>query len=288
MSKQPATDLIHHPYVPPAGFAAPQPGGYKASTVIFPSVAALRARGWRHKTGYTYGLHGTPTTFQLEERIATLEGGKHCVLVPSGLAAIACVNLALLRAGDEVLMPDNVYGPARTLAENELAQWGITHQRYDPMDPADLERRLSARTRLVWLEAPGSVTMEFPPLAQLAQLCRQRGVTSALDNTWGAGLAFNGFDLAAPPGSGAHIVGQALTKYPSGGGDVLMGSVVTRDDMLHERLKLSHMRLGWGIAGNDAELVLRSLPSLLARYRAHDAAARQLATWLQGRPEIAQ
>ena len=287
-----STDLIHHPYVPPAGFAAPQPGVFKASTVIFPSVAALRARDWRHKTGYTYGLHGTPTTFQLEERIATLEGGRHCLLVPSGLAAISSVNLALLRTGDEVLLPDNVYGPSRVLAENELAQWGITHQRYDPMDPADLQRKLSARTRLVWLEAPGSVTMEFPPLAHLAHLCRQHGVTSALDNTWGAGLAFNGFDLGTgarfTPGSGADIVVHALTKYPSGGGDVLMGSVVTRDDALHERLKLSHMRLGWGIGANDAELVLRSLPSLAIRYKAHDVATRRLATWLQGRPEVAQ
>ena len=287
-----STDLIHHPYVPPAGFAAPQPGVFKASTVIFPNVAALRARDWRHKSGYTYGLHGTPTTFQLEERIATLEGGRHCLLVPSGLAAIANVNLSLLKAGDEVLLPDNVYGPSRTMAEGELAQWGITHQRYDPMDPADLERKLSDRTRLVWLEAPGSVTMEFPPLLQLAQLCRQRGITTALDNTWGAGIAFNGFDLGsgshATPGDGADIVVHALTKYPSGGGDVLMGSVVTRDDRLHEQLKLTHMRLGWGIGANDAELVLRSLPSLVARYRAHDASARALARWLQEQPQVAQ
>ncbi|MGZ5183280.1 MAG: PLP-dependent transferase, partial [Ramlibacter sp.] len=124
MSKQPATDLIHHPYVPPAGFAAPQPGVFKASTVIFPNVAALRARDWRHKSGYTYGLHGTPTTFELEERIATLEGGRHCLLVPSGLAAIAHVNLSQLRSGDEVLLPDNVYGPSTAMAEGELAQWG--------------------------------------------------------------------------------------------------------------------------------------------------------------------
>ncbi|HZY18547.1 MAG TPA: PLP-dependent transferase [Ramlibacter sp.] len=288
----PATDLIHHPYVPPAGFAAPQPGVHRASTVIFPDVAALRSRDWKHKNGYTYGLHGTPTTFQLEERIATLEGGRHCLLVPSGLAAIANVNLSLLAAGDEVLLPENVYGPSRALAEGELAQWGITHQRYDPMDPADLERRLGPKTRLVWLEAPGSVTMEFPPLAHLAHLCRQRGVTTALDNTWSAGLAFNGFDLGhgdrSTPGSGADIVIQALTKYPSGGGDVLMGSIVTRDDALHTRLKLTHMRLGWGVGGNDAELVLRSLPSTPLRYRAHDESARLLARWLQTRPEIAQ
>ncbi|AEG92999.1 PLP-dependent transferase [Ramlibacter tataouinensis] len=283
----PVTHLLHHPYQPPAGFAAPQPGVFKASTVIFPNVAAMRARDWKHKHGYTYGLHGTPTTFLLEERIAALEGGAQCVLVPSGLAAVANVDLALLKTGDEVLIPANAYGPSKALAEGELANWGITHQLYDPMDPADLAARLGPRTRLVWLEAPGSVTMEFPPLAQLAHACRQRGVTTALDNTWGAGLAFNGFDLATP-GSGADIVVQALTKYPSGGGDVLMGSIVTRDEALHLQLKLTHMRLGWGVGANDAEAVLRSLPSIALRYQAHDRAARVLARWLQARPEVAR
>jgi cystathionine beta-lyase len=229
MSKQPAADLIHHSYEPPAGFASPQPGVFRASTVIFPNVAALRARDWKNKTGYTYGLHGTPTTFQLEERIATLEHGRHCLLVPSGLATIANVDLSLLGAGDEVLLPDNAYGPSRVLAENELAHWGITHQRYDAMDPSDLARRIGPRTRLVWLEAPGSVTMEFPPLQALVDCCRGRGIVTALDNTWGSGLAFDGF------ATGVDIVVQALTKYPSGGGDVLMGSIVTRDEALHVR-----------------------------------------------------
>ncbi len=287
-----ATDLIHHAYEPPAGFAAPQPGVFKASTVIFPDVAAMRARDWKQKNGYTYGLHGTPTTFLLEERIAALEGGKQCVLLPSGLAAIANVNLALLSAGDEVLLPDNVYGPSKALAEGELKNFGISHQVYDPMSPEDLERRITARTRLVWLEAPGSVTMEFGPVAHFAHICRQRGVLTALDNTWGAGLAFNGFDFGQgerfTPGSGADIVVHALTKYPSGGGDVLMGSVVTRDEALHLKLKLAHMRLGWGVGANDAEAILRGLPSLPLRYRAQDRAARVLAAWLAERPEIAQ
>jgi cystathionine beta-lyase len=200
--------------------------------------------------------------------------------------------MALLCAGDEVLIPDNAYGPNKALAEGELKNWGISHQLYDPMDPADLRARIGPKTRLVWLEAPGSVTMEFVPLAQLAQICRERGVTSALDNTWGAGLAFNGFDLGQGDNrvadSGADIVVHALTKYPSGGGDVLMGSIVTRDDALHLKLKLAHMRLGFGVGANDAETVLRSLPSMELRYRAHDQAARQLAAWLQGRAEIAQ
>src|SRR5512134_89030 len=116
-----STQLIHHDYQPPAGFGSMQPGVFKASTVIFPDVAALRARDWRSRAGYTYGLHGTPTTFTLEERIATLEGGTYCTLAPSGLAAIATVNIALLKQGDEVLLPDNVYGPSREMARSLLA-----------------------------------------------------------------------------------------------------------------------------------------------------------------------
>jgi cystathionine beta-lyase len=277
---KPTTGLIHHPYQPPAGFDAPQPGVFKASTVIFPNTAALRARNWKEKTGYTYGLHGTPTTFTLEERLATLEGGAQCLLAPSGLAAIALVNLALLKTGDEVLLPDNAYGPNKEMARSDLAGWGITHRFYDPMDPAALAAMVRPNTRLVWLEAPGSVTMEFPDLPALVKA--SGAAVTALDNTWGAGIAFCGFDC------GAQIVMQALTKYPSGGGDVLMGSVTTRDEALHLKLKFAHMRLGLGVGANDAETVLRSLPTLAVRYAAHDRSARELAAWWQGRPEIAR
>ena len=150
-SKSLQTLLTTPDYRPPEGFAAFPTAIHHASTVLFENVAALRGRRWQDKTGYTYGLHGTPTTFLLEERIAALEGGKHCLLVPSGLAAIANVSLSLLGAGDEVLVPDNAYGPNKALAEGELQQWGITHQFYDPMDPADLQSRLGPRTKLVWL-----------------------------------------------------------------------------------------------------------------------------------------
>ena len=282
MTRQLSTDLIHHPYQPPAGFAAPQPGVFKASTVLFKDVAALRSRDWRSRQGYTYGLHGTPTTMLLEERIATLEGGRQCLLAPSGLAAVALVDLALLGPGDEVLLPANVYGPSRELARNELARWGISHRLYDPVDAAALQACLTPATKLVWLEAPGSVTMEFPDLAALARVARERGVLTALDNTWGAGLALRGFE------HGIDIVMQALTKYPSGGGDVLMGSVTTADLALHERIKGTHMRLGLGVAGNDAEMVLRSLPTMALRYAAQDQTARQLAGWLQTQPQVAR
>jgi cystathionine beta-lyase len=286
----PVTDLIHHAYVPPQGFEAPQPGVFKASTVIFPSVAAMRSREWKDKSAYTYGLHGTPTSYQLEERLCTVEGGLQCVLVPSGLAALGLVALSVLKAGDEVLLPDNVYGPNKSLVEGELMHWGITHQYYDPMDPQDLEAQISSRTKLVWLEAAGSVTLEFPDLVALVQICKQRKVLTALDNTWGAGLAFKPFDLVPDesPALGVDISAHALTKYPSGGGDVLMGSVITRDPALHLRIKLTHMRFGLGVGMNDVEAILRALPSMALRYRAHDEATRALALWADTQPEFVQ
>ncbi len=277
-----STALIHHRYAPPAGFDAPQAPVYKASTVIFESVAAMRARDWKSKDGYTYGLHGTPTTFTLEAKLATLEGGKHCLLAPSGLASIACVNLALLKQGDEVLIPSNCYGPNLAMAQNELSRYGITYQSYDAMNPADLEAKLSKKTKLVWLEAAGSVTMEFPDLPQLIDICQERRVTTALDNTWGAGLAFNAFDL------GVDITIHALTKYPSGSANLLMGSVITKDESLFHQIRRCHMHFGWGVGANDVEAVLVGLHTLSLRYTAQDLAARGLATFLQTRSEIVQ
>ncbi len=282
-----STQLIHHPYTAPDTFEAVQPGVFKASTVFFPNVHALRTQEWKDKSGYTYGLHGTPTTFTLEERIATLEGGRFCVLAPSGLSALSLVDMALLNAGDEVLLPDNAYGPGKAFAEGDLARWGITHRFYDPMNPADLAAHITPATRLVWLEAPGSITLEFPDMPALvaviraANAGRQRSIVSALDNTWGAGVAFNAFEL------GIDMSMQALTKYPSGGADVLMGSVVTRDPALHEALLLCHMRLGLGVSANDTELVLRGLPTVALRYAAQDCATRELAHWMQGQPGVA-
>lgn len=275
-----ATLQIHHPYEPPPGFAAVVPAVHKASTVLFRNAAALRARSWKARDGYSYGLLGTPTTYTLEERIATLEGGKHCALTTSGLSAISLVNLALLQAGDEVLLPDNVYGPSRDQAQKLLAGFGISHALYDPLQPQTLRTALSPRTRLVWIEPPGSVTMEFPDVRALVGAAHSAGALCALDNTWGAGVAFAPFEM------GVDVSIHALTKYPSGGGDVLMGAVVTRDASLGERILHVHSILGLGVAANDCEIVLRSLPTMRMRYEAHDRAARDLATWLTTHPAV--
>jgi cysteine-S-conjugate beta-lyase len=280
------TQLIHHPYTPPQGFASPAVPVHKGSTVFFDNVAQMRSRTWLNRDGYTYGLHGTPTSFTLEERIATLEGGTHTMLVSSGLAAVTMVDMALLKTGDQVLLPHNVYGPNKNFTRTELAAWGIGHAMYDAMDAASLSAAITPATKLVWLEAPGSVTLEFPDLRSLIRVVRERAPRAviALDNTWGAGVAFDAFDFGDSLGIDVTI--HALTKYPSGGGDVLMGAVTCRDDALYRTLALSRSRVGHGVGINDVELVLRALPSMALRYAAHDAAGRTFAAWCQTRKEF--
>ena len=283
-----STHLIHHGYTPPSEFKAPQPGVFKASTVFFPNVAAMRQREWKDKSAYTYGTHGTPTTFTLEERLCALEGGSHCVLTPSGLSAISVVSFTILKTGGHVLIPDNAYGPNKVLAEGELEAFGISHTYFDAMNPADLAAKIQSNTQLVWLEAPGSLSMEFPDLIEMVKICKDRSVLTALDNTWGAGIAFKPFNLLGNSELSVDFTIHALTKYPSGGGDVLMGSVMTRNESLGLKMKLTHMRLGLCVGANDVESVLRSLPTMPLRYAAQDQIARELAQWWQGQAACVQ
>jgi cystathionine beta-lyase len=278
---------MHSDYAAPEGFAAFPVAIHRASTVLFKNVAAMRSRNWQDKNAYTYGLHGTPTTFTLEARLAQIEGGEHCLLAPSGLAAIAMVNLALLRSGDDVLIPENAYNPNCELARWLAQDFGIHARFYDPLIGAGISALIQPNTRLVWTEAPGSVSMEVPDIPAICSAVRQKradgqDIHVAIDNTWSAGIGFRAFE------HGVDIVMQALTKYQSGGSDVLMGAVITRDRELIHRLELAHMRIGFGVGMDDAYLVLRGLPTLKLRFEAHDAAARKVAGWLKTRPEIAR
>jgi cystathionine beta-lyase len=275
------TALIHSDYTAPDGFSALPSAIHHASTVLFKNVAAMRARSWQEKNAYTYGLHGTPTTFTLEARLAAIEGGQHCLLAPSGLAAIAMVDFAFLKSGDDVLIPDNVYNPNRELANWLAHDFGIAARYYDPLIGAGIAELIQPNTRLIWAEAPGSVSMEMPDIPAICRAAHEKDVLVAIDNTWSAGLAFRAFE------HGADIVMQALTKYQSGGSDVLMGAVTTRDKDLNHRIEMAHMRLGFGVSADDTYLVLRSLPTMKLRFDAHDAGARQVAEWLKSRPEIA-
>jgi cystathionine beta-lyase len=274
------TALIHNDYVAPQGFSAFPQAIHHASTVLFDSVDAMRSRNWQNKSAYTYGLHGTPTTFTLEAQLAAIEDGQYCLLAPSGLAAIVMVDFAFLKTGDDVLLPDNIYNPNRDLSNWLQSDFGITARYYDPLIGAGIADLIQPNTKLIWTEAPGSVSMEVPDLRAICTVAHSKNVLVALDNTWAAGIALRAFDL------GVDIVMQALTKYQSGGSDVLMGAVITRDEKLNRQLAAAHMRLGFGVSGDDCYLVLRSLPTMKLRFDAHDTAARTVAGWLKQRPEI--
>ncbi|MBB5399685.1 MULTISPECIES: cystathionine beta-lyase [Paraburkholderia] len=252
----------------------------RASTVVFPDLAAMRALDWKNDAQWRYGLHATPTQIALAQRLAAIEGGNHALLQPSGLSSISNVYFGLVKAGDDVLIPDNVYSPNRDHGDWLARDFGITARYYDPLSGADIARLIQPNTRLIWIEAPGSVTMEVPDVPAITAAARARNVFTAIDNTWSAGLAFRPFD------HGVDISVQALTKYQSGGGDVLMGATITVDRDVHVKLKAARMRMGIGVSSDDCSLILRSLPSMQLRFAQHDRAALSLAAWLKSRPEI--
>jgi cystathionine beta-lyase len=190
------------------------------------------------------------------------------------------IDLALLSTGDEVLLPDNVYNPNRELGNWLSESFGIAARYYDPMIGEGIAELINTKTRLIWTEAPGSVSMEVPDIPAICRVAKEKNVPVALDNTWSAGLAFRAFN------HGVDIVMQALTKYHSGGSDVLMGAVITHSKDVHQKIERAHMRLGMGVSADDTFLVLRGLPSMKLRFEAHDHSAREIATWLKSRSEI--
>jgi cysteine-S-conjugate beta-lyase len=275
------TRLLHHDDQLTPGFDAFVTPVARASTVIFPDLASMRALQWHDDNKWRYGLHATPTSLTLARRLAAIEGAQHALLQPSGLSAIVNVYFGIVKQGDEVLVPDNAYTPNRDLGDWLARDFGVTTRFYDPMIGAGIEALLTPATKLIWLEAPGSVTMEVPDVAAITAVARKHGIVTAIDNTYAAGIAFRPFE------HGVDISVQALTKYQSGGSDVLMGATLTVDTELHRKLKRARMHLGIGVSADDCSLVLRSLPTMQVRYAAHDRAAMTLAVWLKSRPEVA-
>lgn len=279
--RAPQTRIVHPEIELAPGFSSFVAPVMRASTVVFPDLDAVRTADWRDESQWRYGLHATPTSAALAQRIAAIEGGRQALLHPSGLAAISNVYFGIVKAGDDVLIPDNVYSPNRDHGEWLARDFSVTVRYYDPLAGSDIAGLIAPNTRLIWIEAPGSVTMEIPDVPAIVSAARARDVVTAIDNTYSAGLAFHPLEL------GVDISVQALTKYQSGGSDVLMGATVTIDRDMHLKLKQARMRMGVGVSADDCSLVLRSLPSMKARFETHDRTALALARWLKTRNEIA-
>ncbi|MCW1932692.1 trans-sulfuration enzyme family protein [Pararhodobacter zhoushanensis] len=255
---------------------------YRASTIPFADAEGYQNRRLRGPDGYSYGLGGTPTTRSLEGQITALEGGERTVLVPSGQAGISVAMLTFVQAGQKILMPDTVYPPARDFARQDLARMGIVTDFYDPGSLDDLRARLDDQTRLVWLESPGSTTMEVQDFAAIADLAHAQGALVGCDNTWATPLNFK------PIAHGADLVVEALTKYFSGHSDVLMGSITTATVALGHQLRRSLGRLGIGVSPDDCSLVLRGMQTMSVRMQHASAVALRVARWMQTRAAVTQ
>lgn len=279
-TKQPATLLIHPSRDVPEGFRSLVSSTERASTVLFESTAKWRQRSGLDESSYVYGTVGTPTTRDLQNRIAEWEGGYNSVLFPSGLAAVAYAFLPFVAPGDHVLVPSNVYDPVRALASGLLKQMNVAVEYYDPAVGAGIAAQIKANTKLVWVETPGSITMELSDLPAIAAAAHAAGALVAIDNTYSAGWYLRAFE------KGADISVHALTKYPAGHSDLVMGSITTKDEATWRRVKEMALQTGQCVAPDDVYLVLRGLPTMPMRIKHTERVALAIARWLKARPEV--
>ncbi|KTR02863.1 cystathionine beta-lyase [Aureimonas ureilytica] len=272
-----STRLIHAGYDPHEYHGFVNPPVVHASTVLFPDAATMR----RRDHSYLYGLRGTPTTDALEAALDDLEGSAGTILVPSGLAAISIPLLAFLSHGDHCLVIDSVYGPTRHFCDTLLTRMGVEVEYFDPAIGAGLKDLMRDTTRVVFLEAPGSNTFEMIDIRVMADIARAGNAVSMIDNTWATPLFLRPLDF------GVDLSIHALTKYPGGHSDIMLGSV-SATAATYTRLREAQMQIGINAAPDDAYLAIRGLKTMEVRLRAHERAALRLAHWLEGHSGVAR
>lgn len=275
---RPPTRLVHPPAASASGAQTVNPAIQKGSTVLLPDTAAL----YDDDAFVTYGRAGLAAHEALKAALCDLEQATSVELYPSGVAATAGALLAVLQAGDELLMVDTAYKPTRRFCDRTLARLGVQTRYYDPTLPTDaIAGLMGSRTRVLFLESPGSLSFEMQDVPGLAAAARSRGVLSLIDNTWGAGHLFK------PLNHGVDVSIQSLTKYVGGHSDAFMGSAAAREAGIASRLQAGVVDIGWSVAAEDAYAMLRGLRTLDVRLRRHEESGRAIAEWLLGREEVA-
>ena len=250
----------------------------RGSTVLLPNAASL----YDDDGQVTYGRQGLAAHQALIFALAELEHATGVTLYPSGLAALTGALLAVLKAGDEILVVDCVYKPTRRFCDRVLRRFGVQVRYFPPqLDAEALMAACGPATRLILLESPGSLSLEFQDVPAIAAAARQRGILTLIDNTWAAGWLFKPLD------HGVDISVQALTKYVGGHSDVFMGSAAAKDPKVVEALDAGVLDIGWAVSPDDAYQMLRGLRTLPTRMSRHDQSARRIAAWLRERPEVA-
>lgn len=253
------TRCVRHPAVSHRGFASLAVSTHRASTIVFDDALSFTERWTRGFDGYTYGLHGTPTTRTLEAQLSELHGGARTVLLPSGQAAITFAMLPFLKPGDHLLIPDHVYGPVRQFCHEYLMPRGIEHTVYDPMIGAGIGDVMTERTKLVWIESPGSVTFAVQDTPAIILAAKAKGALVGCDNTWATPLLFK------PLAHGADFAVEALSKYAGGHSDVLLGSITVADIELRRQIKQVLHEVGVAVSPDEVSLALRGIETMGVR-----------------------
>jgi cystathionine beta-lyase len=255
---------------------------WRASTILYDTVANLRAAGADTHHKLFYGRRGTPTQWSLAEALTELEPGAHgTLLYPSGLAAITTALLAFLGPGDHLLLPDSAYDPTRIFATDMLARMGIATTFYDPTIGAGIAELLTPQTRVLFMESPGSLTFEVQDVPAMTAVARARGVTTMLDNTWATPLLFPAM------AHGVDVAIMACTKYVVGHSDAMLGSATTVESHW-ERLRHATYQLGHHVGPDDAALGARGLRTMAVRLKQHGESSIRIAEWLEQQPGVAR
>ena len=249
----------------------------RASTVLFETTAQLTGK---EKIKYSYGLTNTPTIEALVGAINDLEGAHGTVLLPSGLAACTIAIMAAVTAGDQILMPDNVYSPTRRFCDSTLKKFGVDVTYYDPLIGADIKTLFGDNIKAIFMELPGSHTFEMPDIDALIAAAKEVGATTLIDNTWASPLFFK------PVPHGIDYSIQAATKYLAGHSDALIGSISTNKTHWND-LQSTHKNFGVQAGTEEIYLTLRGMRTMALRLDRQEENALKIARWLQEQPEVA-
>lgn len=286
MKKQRDTQLLHigsAPFDPTDHIAPVGLPSIRTSTVRFANMAALEQTMAKRAMGErvtTYGISGMQTHRALEEVFLAIEGGSYCVLSSSGLASIHLALMSLLKAGDHILITDNVYGPVRVINETIFKRFNIDVTFFSPARDR-LSELIKPNTRLVYAESPGSLLMEMLDLPALAKQAKQLGLSVVVDNTWGCGIY-------QPLALGVDVSVVAGTKYINGHSDVLLGAIVTGRDDLAQQIHQMQYAFGNSVSADDAWLSLRGVKTLAVRLRQHAQNTQAVCQFLRKHPKVSR
>ena len=278
---QDATIATHAGRKPFDNFGVINPPIYHASTILFPNFAEFKQASEGRSARPHYGRHGTESHRQLENALAKLEGADKCLLTSSGVQAISTVLLALLDPQDELLMVDSAYSPTREFCNQELERYNITTRYYDPHLASSIGDHITEKTKVVFVESPGSQTFEVQDIPAIVKAAHAKGAIVVMDNTWASPIFFKAFS------HGVDVSIHSATKHIGGHSDLLMG-VINCTAAVYPRIKRVYKNLGNCPGADDIYLAQRGLRTLATRIKAQGEAGLKVAKWLKTQPQVAK